>query len=647
MMTRGRLGTSPKVEPWRGRTLRVAEPTNAPFRDVDFLPRDVSFARRPDGVILARSRVPLAPTEPHLPAYLRRHASERPEQPWLAQRRGPERRWRYVSFGEAKATVDALSQGLLDLRLPSGRPLVILSGNSIEHALLTLAAMQARIPVAPISPAYSLASTDHEKLRHLMARLEPALVFVQSGEAYQRALDAAVPRETPILFEEARPTGRRAIAYEALAGAAPSDDVDRSIAAIDPDDLAKLMLTSGSSGPPKAVMQTHRMLTATLTSMLQILGDRANRPIVRLDWAPWNHVFGATNLGTTLVAGGAFHIDEGRPVGPELAETLQNLREISPTSYVNVPAGFAAIIPALEAEQAMARTFFERLEEISYAGARLPDELAVRLQAVAVATTGRRVPITAGYGATETGPTGAYVYWTTDQVGLIGLPQPGVEMKLVPLGEGRYEIRLRGPSVMPGYLDDPERTAAAFDEEGFYRFGDAATFVDEARPLEGLRFAGRTSEEFKLQTGTFVRATALRLDLLEASAPWVQDLVICGEDQAFIGVLAWPDLEAGRRLLGRPDASLAELARSAELQKRIRNAFAAHNERHPASSMRARRLLMLETPPSIDRGEVTDKGSISPRAVLQHRADLARQLFQDQPPPAVIPIERTVAADAQ
>lgn len=607
----------------------ASEGKKPPFRQMDSLPRDIRIERDEDGTVRLKSRIPLQVRAATLPGYLRLHAEERPHRPWLSQRVGPQQGWRTLTFADAKRTVDSLTQALLDLGRSPG-PLVILSGNSIEHAMLTLAAMQAGIVVAPISPSYSLLSTDFGKLRDAMGLLKPGLVFVQSGSAFARALDAIDIGDATVIWADDPADVPAAISYRDLTKTAPGEAVARSLASIDPDAVAKLMFTSGSTGAPKAVMQSQRNLCVTIDTHLQSFGTTPENPMVRLDWSPWNHVFGAVSLGLTLGGGGAFYIDDGRPVGPGFAETVRNLREISTTSYGNVPVGYAALIPFLEEDEELARTFFVRLETLAYAGARLPDDLASRIQAVAVRLTGHRVPFTTGFGCTETGPTGAFVHWPTDRVGFIGLPSPGVEMKLVPVDHERYDVRIRSGGVTAGYLCQPEATAAAFDDEGFYRMGDAAVFVDPACPEEGLAFAGRLSEEFKLQTGTFVRVGELRTLLLEATAPLLRDVVICGQDEAYIGVLAWLNPDVAGRVAGRPGAGLADLNGSEAVRAALQRSLAAHNAAYPGSSLSVRRLLLLTEPPSIDRGEITDKGSINQRAVQRFRASSVRDLFAPQ-----------------
>jgi feruloyl-CoA synthase len=599
-----------------------------PFREVDWLPIDLDIERKEDGTILMRHRADLADVEPYLPAYLRRFAEDRPEAVFLGRRTSIGGDWRTITYGEARDMVDALTQALINLNLPKGRPLAILSGNSIEHALILLAAMQASIPVAPLSPNYALLSKDFGKLRGIVETLEPAAYFVQPAPLFDAALEALVPLDVPVIWVDAPPKREGSHAYSDMVRTVPTSDVSQALAAIDPQATAKFMFTSGSTGTPKGVMQSQSAIVSAAVTVLQTFNLTADRPSVRLDWAPWNHVFGFVNFCLSLLTGGQFYIDDGKPVEPLVAETIRNLRDFSPTYYANVPAGFAAVLPYLEEDEELAKTFFRQLEMFCYAGARLADDIGERLQKLAVKITGYRMPMMAGFGSTETGPTGAYVHWPTDMVGLIGLPHPGVKMKLLPLGEGRFEVRLKTVGIMLGYHKAPDLTEAAFDEEGFYRLGDAATFVDPDNPEAGLRFAGRIAEDFKLQTGTFVQATTLRADLLLCTAPFLQDLVVCGESETFIALLAWPNLAAARALTGNPELTLAQAAAHELVVAKVRDALREHNSINPVSSMRVKRFLLLDVPASIDGGEITDKGSVNAKTVVRRRADDLALLYK-------------------
>ena len=609
-----------------------------PFRKMAWLPRDIAVERRADGVIVLKSRFPLDPYEPHIPASVTKWAAARPDHIWLAQRRGPERQWRKVSYGEAKQTIDALTQALLDMDLPAGRPVAILSGNSIEHALMTQAAMQARIPAAPVSPAYSLMSQDHAKLKYLFGLVKPAVVMVQDGVMFEKALAALDLDGITVIHVDRAPANIKSVAYADLAATPVTSAVETSIAKITPDTVGKLLFTSGSTGMPKAVINTQKMMCANAKMMMQVRPRPDDAPDgVYLDWMPWNHTMGGNALfNVALTEGGTLYIDDGRPMPGMIDETLRNLREISPTYYANVPAGYAALAAAMEKDDALCRSFFKNLGLLAYGGARLPDDLYDRFQALAVRTTGERFVFYTGWGSTETAPTSTGTYWDTERVGLIGLPFPGVELKMVPAG-AQYELRLRGVNVTPGYYGQPELTQKAFDEEGFYCIGDAGVFVNPDDPAQGLIFSGRVVEDFKLTTGTFVLVGSLRTDAIAAASPVIQDALVAGQDRPFIGLLAWPSLDACRRLIGDMDASLETVVKHPKVRAHLRDGLLAHNKAvNGVSSMTIARAMLMAEPPSIDGNELTDKGYINQRAGLERRAALVKQLYADQPGPDVI-----------
>jgi len=603
------------------------------FRKIDWLKRDIDVERRPDGVIVLKSRIPLNPYEPHIPAPLAKWAKERPDVTWLAQRAGADRQWRRVSYAEAKRTVDALTQGILNLKLPEGRPVAILSGNSIEHALMTLAAMQARVPVAPVSPAYSLMSQDHAKLKYLFGLVKPALVLVQDGPTFAKALGALNLDGIPVIHVARAAEGIKSIAYADLAATPVTSEVAASIKKITPDTVGKLLFTSGSTGMPKAVINTQRMMCANAAMMMQTRPRKADGPPpTYLDWMPWNHTMGGNALfNPLLIEGGTLYIDDGRPVPGQFEETLKNLREVSPTYYANAPVGYAVLAAAMEKDDALCRSFFKNLSLMAYGGARLPDDLYDRMQALAVRATGERIVFYTGWGSTETAPTSTGTYWDTERVGLIGLPFPGVELKLIPAGP-KYEIRVRGINVTPGYHDQPDLTKAAFDEEGFYRIGDAATFVDDSDPVQGLIFAGRVVEDFKLMTGTFVQVGPLRTDAIAAASPVVHDALVAGQDRPFVGLLAWPNLHACRQIMNDVDATYEQAVQHPTVLASLRRGLEAHNAAcNGASSTRIARAMLMAEPPSIDGNELTDKGYINQRAGLDRRADLVERLYADTP----------------
>ncbi|WP_315766108.1 MULTISPECIES: AMP-binding protein [unclassified Bradyrhizobium] len=611
------------------------------FRKVDWLKRDIAVERRPDGAIVMKSRIPLQDYEPHIPASLAKWAKLAPERAWLAQRTGPERQWRKISYGEAKRMVDSLTQGLLDLGLEEGRPIAILSGNSIGHALLTQAAMQARLPAAPVSPAYSLMSHDHLKLRYLFDLIKPAAVMVQDGPTFEKALKALELDGVTVIHVGRPCDGIESIGFAELAATPATAEVEASIARITPDTIGKLLFTSGSTGMPKAVINTQRMMCANAAMMMQVRPRGSDAPISTvLDWMPWNHTMGGNALfNPLLIEGGTLYIDDGRPLPGQFEETIRNLREVSPTYYANVPAGYAALAAAMERDDALCRSFFRDLGIMAYGGARLPDDLYDRMQALAVKTTGERIVFYTGWGSTETGPTSTGTYWNTERVGLIGLPFPGVELKMVPTG-AKYELRLRGANVMPGYFGQPELTAKAFDEEGFYCIGDAGVFVDPDDPVQGIIFAGRVVEDFKLTTGTFVHVGSLRTDAIAAATPVIQDALVTGQDRDHVGLLAWPNLHACRQLVGDPNAGFDDVVRHPAVIACLKRGLEAHNEEcEGATSRRIARAMLMVEPPSIDGHELTDKGYINQRAGLERRAALVDKLYADPPADDVIVLQ--------
>jgi len=612
--------------------------TKPAFRKIEWLERDIAVKRRPDGVIILKSRIPLRPYDRHIPASLAKWASETPERIWLAQRGGEDRQWRKLSYGQAKRTVDALTQALLGLKLDPGSPVAILSGNSIEHALMTLAAMQARLPAAPVSPAYSLMSHDHVKLKYLFNLIKPAVVMVQDGAAFEKALKALDLGGVTVIHVARACEDIQSVAFAQLAATPVTKEVEQSIAAITPDTVGKLLFTSGSTGMPKAVINTQRMMCANTAMMMQVRPRDPNAPqATYLDWMPWNHTMGGNALfNSVLTEGGTLYIDDGRPVPGMIEETLRNLHEISPTYYANVPAGYAALAAAMEKDDALCRGFFRNLGLMAYGGARLPDDLYERMQALAVRATGERIVFYTGWGSTETAPTSTGTYWDTERVGLIGLPFPGVELKMVPVGS-KYELRVRGVNVTPGYFGQPDLTSAAFDEEGFYCIGDAGVFVEPDDPVQGIIFAGRVVEDFKLTTGTFVHVGSLRTDAIAAATPVVQDALVAGQDRPFIGLLAWPNLHACRQIVGNPDASYEDVVKHPEVLACLRRGLEAHNKStEGASSMRIARAMLMTEPASIDGNELTDKGYINQRAGLERRAALVERLYAEQPDEDVI-----------
>ncbi len=606
--------------------------TRVPFKPMEFLSRDVSVERRADGTIVLQSNHALNPYEKHVPAFLAKWATEVPDRVWLAQKRGPDREWLKVTYGEAKKQVDSVTQALIDRGFGPDKPVMILSSNSIEFALLSMAARQARAPLAPVSPAYSVMSQDHAKLRYVFDLIKPGLVFVQNGEIYARAL-AALDLEGVLLVHVDKPPPRtQSLPWSEMIATQVSDAVARSVAMIGPKTVGKFLFTSGSTGMPKAVINTQEMMCANLAMMkMSRVRKPSEPPPVLLDWLPWNHTMGgnATFQGN-LGEGGTTYIDDGKPLPGLFDETLRNLREVSPTSFSNVPAGYAMLATALEKDESLAAKFFKNINVLSYGGATLPEDLYERMEALAVKHTGYRIPFTTGWGSTETAPTATAVHWASERVGLVGLPFPGVQLKMVPTGEeGRYELRLKSIIVTPGYHKRPDLTAQMFDEEGFYRIGDAGRFVDPEDPSQGLIFDGRVVEDFKLMSGTFVLVGTLRTTAIAAVSPVLQDAVVCGQDRDYVGLLGFPNFAACRRVSGDADVALSndELLTHPAVIDALRDGLARMNRESGGSSTKVRRALLMAEPPQVDGNEITDKGYINQRAVLERRRVLVDKLY--------------------
>jgi feruloyl-CoA synthase len=593
----------------------VASP-RAPFRETYFPPADMRVERRADGTLVIEPVAALAPFVPNFPQQLAHWARRDPERLCIAERAGTGGPWVTHSYGEFKRAADAVTQWLLARSLPADRSLLILSGNSVAHAVVKFGGMAARLPVCPVSANYSLMPGDFGRLRHVVSLVRPAVVFAEQTATFKRALETVDFGDAEIVTAEPALLGKRATAWSDVLATTVTPAVAASIEALDPDAPSLYMLTSGSTSMPKAVIQTQRMVTANVAQGRQVLAQTAGWEETMLDWLPWSHVSGACNLFATISSGGNFYIDAGRPLPGQFEESLRNLREIPPSFYINVPFGYAMLVEALEGDAELRERFFSRLRLALYGGAGLPQALYDRFQRLAVATVGERIFFTTGYGATETASGCMSIYFPTEEVG-IGLPMPGMTLKLVPRGP-RYEVLVRGQIVTPGYLGSPEANRAIFDDEGYYRTGDTAQFHDPADVGKGLKFAGRLAEEFKLGTGTWVAAGRVRAEVLEATAPLLADVVVCGENRGYVALLAWP----------RPPVA-------PDLRPQLAARLAAYNARRGLSE-RIERLLLLNEPPSADQHEVSDKGTINQRVTLARRAGDVERLYADPPAPDVV-----------
>jgi feruloyl-CoA synthase len=609
----------------QGQAAAAAAPP--PFKPLPQKAPDISIRKAPDGTYYISSNIPPGDGPRSIAHLLAERAAKHPERPYILQREPGHGPWRGVTYGEAKRAADGVAQWLLDRGLTALDSVMVLSGNSVEHGLVMLGCYTAGVPIAPISPAYSLISSDHAKLKHCFGTVRPKVVFAQSSEQFARAFDTLRALDPDLTFVTVD-GGAGTTPLSELTTTEPTAAVEAAREAVGPATVAKYLFTSGSTGMPKGVPQTHGMFAGVIAGSEGLRTEPADPSLLpqALEWMPWSHISAGTiGFNAVLWGGGTLHLDEGKPIPGQFETTIKNLYEISPMGFGSAPVAFGMLVEAMERDPALRRSFFKNLRSCGYGGATLSTDVSDRLQALAIAETGYRIPLTTMYGATETlGIT--VVHWITELVGLIGLPLPGITLKLVPNGS-KLEVRVKGPTVTTGYHNDPEKTAAAFDEEGFYKLGDACRFLDPDQPELGLVFDGRVTEDFKLDSGTWVSVGTLRPDAVAACSPYVFDMVIAGQDKPFAGALIWPSPAALPSLGENPLAKLAEV-----LKERI----AEFNRTAGGSSRRIARFVILTQPPSIDAGEITDKGYVNQRATLEHRDDLVKALYANPPGPGVV-----------
>ncbi len=613
----------------------------ADLRPVTLWTPKVRQEERTDGTILVWQEDPLGPYPRCLSDRIDHWAKETPGRTWMAERDGGD--WRQVSFGALADLLDRVGGVLLDLGLSVDRPLLILSGNGIDHAIAALAAQHVGIPSAAIAPAYSLSGAPWPKLADIAGQITPGAVFAADLAPFAPAIEAVIDPDVPILTAGGDLTGRRVLPWAEVMAAEPSAAARDAAAKVTPDTIAKFLFTSGTTGSPKAVIQTQRMLCANMEQVLDCYAFMRDEPPVFVDWAPWNHTASGNKVfNMALYNGGTYHVDHGRPTPEGMKETIRNLREVAPTWYFNVPVGFEALVGAMEEDPDFAATFFSRLRILMYAGAGLPEHLWQRLEALSVQAVGARTLLTTGLGATETAPFAMMCTEEQTGPGNIGVPGRDVTIKLVPTGD-KLEARIKGPNVTPGYWRNPELTAAAFDDEGYYKFGDALRFAVPWDASKGFYFDGRIAENFKLTSGTWVAVGALRAALVDALGGLARDAVIAGENRDELGALIVPARKAAEALVEDGTAmDDATLWAQPQVREALADRLSAFAAKATGSSTRVTRALVLTDPLDLNAGEVTDKGSVNQRAVLRQRPQVVEALYSDSPD--VIRARRTARA---
>ena len=600
-----------------------------------FGPPHVAVERRADGAMIVRSPEPLGAYPRSMTDWLDHWARAAPDRVFLAERE--DGAWRKVTYAEAQDMARRVAQAIIDRGLTPERPVAILSGNSVEHAVIGLGAMIAGVPYAPVSQPYSLVAKDYGKLKTILEVLTPGLVYVSDGEKFTLALAAGVPKDVEVVAGANPPKGWPATTFEAFVARPAGPDVDAAHAGVGPDTVAKLLFTSGSTGSPKGVINTQKMMTSNQTMLKGVNPSYHLVAPVLVDWLPWSHTFGGNNnFNLVLSAGGSYYIDEGRPLPGAIEATVRNLREISPTVYYNVPKGFEMLLPYVERDADLRRSLYAHLQAFVYAGAALAPHVRESFERLGRETVGHVVPILTSLGSTETGPSALSVTEKASAPGVVGIPNHGVELKLVPNGD-KLEARLKSPSITPGYWRRPDLTREAFDDEGYYKLGDALKFYDESDPELGFVFDGRVAEDFKLATGVWVSVGPLRLKFIAHCAPYVADLVVAGHDRDDATALVVPNLPACRELASlADDAGDADVLAHPAVREKFSAMLAAFNKAAGGSSRRFARIILMDDPPSLDTGELTDKGSINQRAVLARRADMVEELYAETPSPRTI-----------
>jgi len=597
---------------------------DSPIQRAAFAAPTVRIRQEADGTTVVRHGLDLAPYDPQIGCWVRRWAATTPDRVALAE-------WsaagtlRTLSYAQLRRAVDRLSQALLDRGLGAERPIALLSEKSVAYALMTLAALQIGVPISPISPAYSLRAEARGRLRYCLDVVRPGLILVEDRAAYADALALASPDAEVLTDDELEGIGVDPVS------------VDPAFASVDPDAVAKILFTSGSTGDPKPVINTHRMMCSNAQAQAQLFPFLTARSPVVVDWQPWHHCGGGNhNYHAALRNGGSYYIDRGKPTTAEaFAPTLRALSTISPTLHFNVPLGYERLTFHLERDPALAQSFFAELDCIVYSAASMPGSLWDRLETLSARHRGAGVPMVSSYGMTEMAPLHTSLHWHEGSPGMIGLPIPGSEVKLVPV-DGKLELRAKGPNLTPGYYQSPDLTQAAFDEHGWYRSGDAVRFADPQDPARGLMFEGRLTDQFKLLSGSWVQLNRVRTDVLAATAPFVEDVLVTGEGRYELGLLVIANLPACRVMLQRPDLTLEALCADPLFREKLRAGLETYNLANPATSRRIARALAIVDIPSLGKGETTDKGHVNQSLALRNRAALVDRLYAADDPDVLV-----------
>jgi len=588
-------------------------------------PQKLDVEKRDDGTLILRSPLKLEESEVNVGNKFKKTCEQFPENIWLAER--TDGGWRKLSYKNALQSINSISQFLIDIGLNQNKAIMILSGNSINHALLNVAGLCCGVPVAPISTAYSLMSSDYAKLKHCFELVEPGLIYIEDGSIFEKAIEQLPLANIKVVCSINPIAKYNMLLIDDVLSTQPTEKIKDVYNSVTPKYIAKYLFTSGSTGMPKGVINTQAMLCTNMQQAHQVRPHELGEAVI-VDWLPWNHTMGGNHSFNGIFwTGGTMYIDGGRPVPALFSVTVNNLKDVSPTYYTSVPAGLAMLLEHLKSDGNLRKIFFKNLMYIGYGGASLPEEVWYGIRDLAKKTTGNEIELICGWGATETAPLATSTYFKIDKPGNIGLPVPGVEIKMVPAGN-KMELRLKGPNVTPGYLKRDDLTKKAFDEEGFYLIGDAGRLVDPSDPSRGIDFDGRVVENFKLLTGTWVDVGSVRLAIVNSCAPLFQDGLVAGHDKNYLGFLAWPNIDACKKLIGE-ELGVDEIINHPIIKEEVKKRILLHNKNFPGSSTKIKKIILMSKPPSFDDNEITDKGYVNQSSALSAREHLVNKLYDE------------------